>query len=174
MLKTQEKTINELRLQLFQAVSQQALKVEEVEKMEKWLNSDLSQDQNDINDTIKMFLKIEKASDELLDKEPFLTNPFSFHSSYITLSLRNRESIISDELVTHYKAVISELQTRLKIKDKEIKSSTEMNTYYKVQVGELNTKIDSLAETITQLKTENTDTKDRYDRMIKIMKDDFR
>ena len=41
MLKNQEKTINELRLMLFQSVSRQALNREQVEEIDKWLSTNL-------------------------------------------------------------------------------------------------------------------------------------
>lgn len=72
MLKQQEKTINELRLMLFQSVSRQALNKEKLEKMDKYLNTNLGKEQNDINDMIKLFLKRENPIEELVNQEPFL------------------------------------------------------------------------------------------------------
>ena len=61
--------------------------------MEKYLNKNLTKEQNDINDMIKIFLKKERPVDELVSSEPFMKNPFSFYTSYISMSLNDREGV---------------------------------------------------------------------------------
>jgi hypothetical protein len=141
--------------------------------MEKWLNSNLSKEQNDINDLIRMFVKKEKPSDELIHQEPFLNNPFGFYSSYISLSLRDRESIIGQELQTYYRSIIEELKYRLNIKDKEMKASSDMNNYYTKQLNTMASVIDDLKQQVDDLKKDLGYEKHRYEKTISDMNKDF-
>ena len=175
LLKTQETTLNELKIMLFQSISKQALKRDQIEKFDKWLEGypNMPRVQEDIIDMVKRYLAQEKPQDALIEKEPFMDNSFSFHGSYIALSLRERESIITDDLVKYYKAQIAELKTRCSHKDMEIHSSTELNNYYVVQMNEMSEKISELRNTISELQKDNEYNTDRYEKQIKDINEEF-
>lgn len=173
MLRTQEKTIIDLRLSLFQSVTRQSMNKDEIEKFEKYLNSNLSKDQNDINQMIKVFMKRENPLEEIVSSEPFMKNPFSFYSSYISLSLRDREAVVREDLLKYYLAQIEELKHRIKIKDKEIKASTEMNNYYVVQLNTMANLVDNLRTEVSELNKDIEYDKNRYEKLISDMNKDF-
>jgi hypothetical protein len=173
MLKDQEKDIVDLRLSLFQSVTQQALDSQQLEKMQKYIYGNLSKAENDINGTIKEFLKKEKPIEDLLDNEPFLKNPFSFHSSYICLSLKDKEAVLKDDLVKYYIATIDELKSRLGIREKESKASSEMNTYFNTQLSQLTTALNERNQTIDNLQKDAEYDRKRHEKVIKDINKEF-
>lgn len=173
MLKDQEKEIIDLRLSLFQSVSQQALESDKVDKMYKYLNKNLTAKENDINDTIKLFLKKEKPIEEIIDCEPFMKNPFNFYSSYISLSLRDKEAVVRGDLVRYYNAIIDELKNRVNIREKEYKASSEMNSYYMIQLNQMSDLLDERNLTIENLLKDLEYDKNRYEKVITDMNTEF-
>lgn len=89
------------------------------------------------------------------------------------MSLRDREAVVAEDLITYYKAMIDELEHRLKIRDKEIKASSEMNNYYAVQLNTMATRIDNLNQQIDELNKDKEYDKNRYEKMISDMNKDF-
>ena len=78
-----------------------------------------------------------------------------------------------EDLTIQYKAMINELNERLKIRDKEVKSSSEMNNYYVVQLNEMSTRIENLTQQLDELKKDKEYDKNRYEKMISDMNKDF-
>lgn len=89
------------------------------------------------------------------------------------MSLRDREAVVAEDLITYYRAMIDELEHRLKIRDKEIKASSEMNNYYAVQLNTMATRIDNLNQQIDELNKDKEYDKNRYEKMIGDMNKDF-
>lgn len=173
-IKEQEKTINEIRMMLFQSTSRQVLDKIELDKLDRFLNSNiLSKEQIDVNDTVKMFLKSEKPASELIEKEKFMENPFGFYTSYMSIAMSERESIITNDLVRRYKAMITELELRVRIKEKELSGSLEMNSYYAVQINDLADHIDKQKQQIIDLKKDIEYNKNRYEKQINDMNLNF-
>ena len=156
MLKVQEKTIEEMKIMLYQSVAKEYLKKDKIQKFEEWLAGgvNLSREEEDVIYMVSKYLKQERTADELIEKEQFMENPFGFYSSYLAISLRERESIITDDLVKYYQAQIKELESRNTIKDREIHSSSELNRYYLAQVNEMSDIIKSLQNQISELENE--------------------
>ena len=120
-----------------------------------------------------MFLKSEKPATELLEKEKFMENPFGFYTSYISIAMRERESIIINDLVKHYKAMITELEMRVKIQEKELSGSLEMNKYYAIQINDLANHIEKQKQQIEDLKKDKEYDKNRYEKQINDMNLNF-
>lgn len=173
MLKDQEKEIIDLRLSLFQSVTQQAFEADKADKMYKYLNKNLTAKENDINDTIKLFLKKEKPIDELISCEPFMANPFNYYNSYISLSLRDKEAVVRGDLVRYYNAIIDELKNRVNIREKEYRASSEMNNYYMVQLNQMSDLLDERNLTIENLQKDLEYDKNRYEKVITDMNTEF-
>lgn len=175
MLKVQEKTIEEMKIMLYQSVAKEYLKKDKIQKFEEWLAGgvNLSREEEDVIYMVSKYLKQERTADELIEKEQFMENPFGFYSSYLAISLRERESIITDDLVKYYQAQIKELESRNTIKDREIHSSSELNRYYLAQVNEMSDIIKSLQNQISELEKDKEYDKNRYEKVIRDMNEEF-
>lgn len=171
-IKEQEKIINETRMLLFQSTSRQILDKLDIERLEKYLNSN-GKDQNNSSDLIQSFMKSENPSSELIEKDKFMENPFGFYTSYISIALRERESILTQDLVRYYQTIISNLEKQIRIKDKEIKGSMDMNSYYAIQINDLSSHIEMQRQKIEDLTRDKEYDKNRYEKQIGDMNTNF-
>ena len=171
-IKEQEKIINETRMLLFQSTSRQILDKLDIERLEKYLNSN-GKDQNNSSDIIQSFMKSENPSSELIEKDKFMENPFGFYTSYISIALRERESILTQDLVRYYQTIISNLEKQIRIKDKEIKGSMDMNSYYAIQINDLSSHIEMQRQKIEDLTRDKEYDKNRYEKQIGDMNTNF-
>jgi len=173
MMLDQEQIIKDLRLCLFQSTTRQALDKDKLMKMDKWLAQKSTSDQADINQTIKQFMKKEKPAEDLVDQECFMRNPFDFYSSYINISLRERESVIGQDLQTYYRSIIEEMKHRMAIKDMEIKATSEMNFYYVNQLGSMSDLCNNLKQEIEDLKKDMEYEKNRHEKTVNDITKEF-
>ena len=171
-IKEQEQIINEVKMMLFQSTSRSVLDKLEVERLEKYLNA-LGKEQNNSSDIVQSYLRNENPSSNLIEMDKFMENPFGFYTSYISIALRERESIITQDLVKHYQMIISNLEKQIRIKDKEIKGSMDMNSYYAVQINELSSHIEMQRQKIEDLIKDREYDKNRYEKQISDMNNNF-
>lgn len=171
-IQEQEKIINETRMLLFQSTSRQVLDKLDIEKLQNYLNSE-NKDQASSDSLIQDFLKSENPSANLIEKDKLMENPFGFYTSYISIALRERESILTQDLVQYYKTIISNLEKQIRIKEKEIKGSMDMNSYYAVQINDLSNHIEQQKQQIETLTRDKEYDKNRYEKQISDMNTNF-
>ncbi|CAI2386852.1 unnamed protein product [Moneuplotes crassus] len=173
MICDQEHTINDLKVCLFQACRQQEIQKQELEKLQKYLNNELPDKENTVRELIRNFMNIEKDVDTLVEKEPYLQNPFGFFTSFINVSLQDRQSILKGDVINYYQACIDELKRRLQLKEKEVEASIEMNNHYVIQMNQMEDRCKNCMKTIENLKTDLDFTKQRHEKTVVEIATDF-
>ncbi|CAI2386912.1 unnamed protein product [Moneuplotes crassus] len=173
MVADQEKTIQDLKICLFQSCRQQQLEKEELDKLMRYLNAELPDRENNIRDLIKGFMNMDKSIDTLIEKEAYMQNPFGFYTSYIYTSLSDRRSILRGDVMNYYQSCIDELKRRVQFKEKEVEHSIEMNNDYMIQINQMSDKCEELKSIIGDLKKDLEHNKNRYEKTINDMATDF-
>eukprot|EP00347_Sterkiella_histriomuscorum_P004147 403361575 len=121
------------------------------------LNNGKNDDGGDVNDQLNklhersMLIAIGQAKP--IFKDSLLDKPFSFYSTYINLSVHDKETIMEEEIVEYYKSLAVDLQDQVELKENENQATrlamdqlVLMETEYQKKIERLNNHIERIQE----------------------------